>query len=464
MQLLAIALWNVAGKRRTITLAPGRLNVVTGDSQTGKSALIPIIRFCLGSDELKVPRGPISDTVAWYGLLVKLGETQVFLGRPAPPPRQATSTAAMLEIGVDELPAFTSLRQTTNVDGLREYLGRAIGIEENLHVPPAHHTREPLAASFVHSLYYCFQRQDEIANQRLLFHNQAEEWVPQAIRDTLPYFLGASGPRELGLRAELREAGGELRRREGELRQADADRTSGLDRANALLSEAAEVGLAPSSGRVADLPAALSALSAAVDQPLAAVGDAAGTAGAEWSRLQTERTELSDELRRLREQSELLEGFARDEDGYAGEVGEQAVRLQSLELLHPSTDQPACPACGRPLDADAPSAADLRASLEALDARLATVERDRPRVATVRLELQRREGELLQRLNDNTAGAGSHRPPGARAGREPRTTQLAVLCPGACRSVPSGLHRGRARSGRPPPRGGGPPPDARRRA
>ena len=39
----------------------------------------------------------------------------------------------------------------------------------------------------------------EIANPDILFHRQNREWMPQTIRDTLPYFLGAQGADDLVL-------------------------------------------------------------------------------------------------------------------------------------------------------------------------------------------------------------------------------------------------------------------------
>ncbi|MEU2523518.1 hypothetical protein ABZ732_32835 [Streptomyces pseudogriseolus] len=38
-----------AGQVRTVPFEPGTLNIVTGDSRRGKSALLTIIDYCLGS-------------------------------------------------------------------------------------------------------------------------------------------------------------------------------------------------------------------------------------------------------------------------------------------------------------------------------------------------------------------------------------------------------------------------------
>ena len=75
--------------------------------------------------------------------------------------------------------------------GLKVQLSATLGITENVHVPESWSTRLPLEASSRHVILFCLQAQDEIANRRLLFHRQGEQFFPRAISDALPYFLGA---------------------------------------------------------------------------------------------------------------------------------------------------------------------------------------------------------------------------------------------------------------------------------
>jgi DNA repair ATPase RecN len=60
MQILAIVVYSHGGQRRVIPLQPGRLNVITGESRSGKSAVLEIVRYCLGSEELRAPVGIIT--------------------------------------------------------------------------------------------------------------------------------------------------------------------------------------------------------------------------------------------------------------------------------------------------------------------------------------------------------------------------------------------------------------------
>ena len=89
------------------------------------------------------------------------------------------------------IPENLEIQQNENVDSLKYLLSNHLGIGENLYEPPKGQTRDSLKANIKHSLVFNLQHQNEIANSQYLFHNQWKPFVPQAIKDTLPYFLGA---------------------------------------------------------------------------------------------------------------------------------------------------------------------------------------------------------------------------------------------------------------------------------
>ena len=84
MQIRAIVLYNTAGEVRRLDFTLGSVNIISGSSKTGKSALIDIVEYCLGREECGVPVGVIRDTVAWYGLLLQFPDIQCFIARRDP--------------------------------------------------------------------------------------------------------------------------------------------------------------------------------------------------------------------------------------------------------------------------------------------------------------------------------------------------------------------------------------------
>ena len=104
MQLLALALYHRDGRPtpRVLRFRPGALNILTGESETGKSEILDIVDYCLGRRQPSLPDEPIDQTVGWYALLVTFGDTRMVLARPRP--TGASTIHAMIRTG--DRPAF----------------------------------------------------------------------------------------------------------------------------------------------------------------------------------------------------------------------------------------------------------------------------------------------------------------------------------------------------------------------
>lgn len=61
LAILKVILWPKDSNHspRVIPFAPGKINILTGESATGKSALTWIIDYCLGSGKCSIPVGLI---------------------------------------------------------------------------------------------------------------------------------------------------------------------------------------------------------------------------------------------------------------------------------------------------------------------------------------------------------------------------------------------------------------------
>ena len=185
MQLLEIVLYSHDGHRRVLPLKTGAVNVITGASKTGKSALIDIVDYCFGSDKCRVPEGPIRRAVSWFGIRLQLAQGQVFAARRCPDAGKQSSEDCFVEAGGHvEIPDYSALRQTTNTQGLTTLLSGWSGIADNLHDPPPGQTRLPLTATVRHALALCFQPQDEIIRRQQLFHGASDNFFAMSLKDT----------------------------------------------------------------------------------------------------------------------------------------------------------------------------------------------------------------------------------------------------------------------------------------
>ena len=418
MQIREIVLYNRSGEPRSVEFTPGELNIVTGDSKTGKSALLDIVEYCLGRDTLQMPVGPITRTVVWYATLFELEDGgRAFVARPAPRPGRASTQQAMLEFGAGlSAPAFADLAVNADSRSVREQLGRRIGIEENSHQPPSGSARPALEANLGHAALLCFQRQSEIANRDLLFHRQGEQGMAQTLKDTIPYFIGAV-PRDQALkRARLAAARRELRSLQASYQRASEAADTAEARLNELWNEAYVLGMV-SERDMPEHAIAINNLQAAItanDIPEPATPELINRE----ITLQRQREGLRDQLRALSAERALLLQQDDSETDYASAVRTQAARLTSLNLLKLHDDAssvPApCPVCGSELAEPDPTAQDLKHSLEQLNnalegidaarpARRAALERVDERLNAVRTQLRTTEGAIRAITSTNNA-------------------------------------------------------------
>jgi DNA repair ATPase RecN len=75
-----IGIVDKANTAHAVTFKPG-LNVVTGKSSTGKSALIEIFDYCFGSSDFTVPDGVITESAVIYFVVMRLKDKNLVLAR-----------------------------------------------------------------------------------------------------------------------------------------------------------------------------------------------------------------------------------------------------------------------------------------------------------------------------------------------------------------------------------------------
>jgi len=399
MQLLAIILYGALGEQRVIRFRPGALNVVTGISATGKSALLDIVDFCLGRSTVTLAVGPITDRVEWYAVVGQLPSGQAFVARPAVKPGRASTQLAMLELGSDLTPPpVDRLAVNADIGAVREQLGRLIGIEENEHESTRASLSNGLEANLGHAMLLCLQGQGEIANRDLLFHRQGETGIPDAIRDTLPYFLGAV-PRDQGaLRRRLADARRERRRAEEEFQRARALNEDVEVEVRGLVTEANALGLlqadATAAGRV-ELHQALEQVLVR-PTPQAVADDAIAV---RLSELGGQRSDLRGRLRSLGEQIALLQQIRTGGDEYGAAVSRQVSRLKSIDLLgHTDAAGQTCPVCGSHLAEADPTVAELRSDADRLESQLQSISVAEPAQRAALARLQGEADSLRQQL------------------------------------------------------------------
>ena len=201
----AVVLYGYHGEKRVLPFRTHGLSVVTGNSKTGKSAIIDIVDYCLGRGSYNVAEGEIRRKVSWFGLHLSKEGDEVFVARDNPGPGASTGSRVYIQRGrIENYPDVEDITKNTTATSLSTFMTQYAGIVENVHRPSSG-TRPPLSANIKHAVWLCFQPQGTVATKDQLFHRMNEQHLPQALKDTFPYFVGAVDEEHFRHLAELDE-------------------------------------------------------------------------------------------------------------------------------------------------------------------------------------------------------------------------------------------------------------------
>ncbi|HEX7388131.1 MAG TPA: DUF3732 domain-containing protein [Castellaniella sp.] len=214
---MKVILWPYSGgEPRVVKFEANKVNVISGASKTGKSSVIPIIDYCLGSEKCAIPVGVIRDTCSWFGILVDTLEGQKLLARREPGGLKASGEMMLLEGPVVEIPSEIA-GKNQNVDYVKAVLNRLAGLS-NLQFEPGTDERFKSRVSFRDLMAFLFQPQNIVANPDVLFFKADTTEHREKLKTIFPYVLGAVSPELLQARHELDRLSRLLRRKEGELK------------------------------------------------------------------------------------------------------------------------------------------------------------------------------------------------------------------------------------------------------
>lgn len=414
-------LWKVGiyslktGELHPLTFHTTGLSIISGESATGKSALMDIVDYCMLTEHCPIAQGVIRQTVGHVGVVLLRGsdpETapRMVVVRSLPKGNYATSSEVYIadDPGAD-LPSRAPRKEEMrwNLDTAKEPLSEFTGIEAAA-VVTNYTASAPAAkrgASIRHAAPFLFQPQDVIASRTVFLPGLEDGYRRQAIIDAAPFFLGVINKQFLAARQELHELQSAHRiesRRVDEMRRL---KDRGLEHARSLRRAAIELGLL-NEGRQPESPNELLELLAGLRELRLETIEGV-TVPPDLVQLQSREAEFRRDLAERRSQLAELDRFEAASNANEETVGRQIQRLELVELLPPL--RPAtCPLCLRPgLDA-APLEAAVRSGITALSTVRAPPKRLRSRLQRKRDELRREIDRLSTDVTELRARIAQH--------------------------------------------------------
>lgn len=396
MKIKSIHIYSHDGQRRDLHFKVNGLNVITGRSSTGKSALSDIIEYCMGRSSFNVPEGVIRDKVSWFAVIYQFEHEQVLVAKPTPPTGGASCSKAMLRRGTElKTPSFEELAVNWDDDATVNLLSRLLGIPENRTNVALEHSRASYDANVKHTFYYLFQKERLIANKDQLLNYRQDEYNPaQTIRDTLPILLGVASDDRYELESQLRIAKRDLKINSKLLEQARNAIGTSHEMAIGLFSEAKAVGLIGSTNPVTNADGIIGALEIALSWKPEMISE---DDESRISILEEEIVQLRVDRRKAQARIDAARQFAKRAGGYENEATEQLDRLASIKALpkNPDTGEWQWPFTERNLSLESPIATVLLNELQSLDAELRIATSQRPKLDAYLSDLEGKAQEIV---------------------------------------------------------------------
>lgn len=391
---------------REITLEPGKVNVITGASGTGKSAMIKALDYCLGSSQCTLPVYVRRHSVA-VGIKWVRGNDEMVVCRLIPAVGKRSSDYMYVSTGRGlRVPRrVDDFEGRTTVEAAKGVLERAFGIgDEGVELMEPGRARTD-RATVRHVTPYVFLTKEVIDSESVLLHGLQDSRKASGIIATIPYFLGVTTASSLSAERQLRQ-----RRKELEIESAREQARRGNDsllkqRSRVLLEEAWKAGLAGEPPRDVDEQTLLALLRNVLS------ADAAPTqypTESEIGVLHARRREVLAEFNQTRRKRQATALAARESAGYQTAVSRQSERLEIARHLDLEDISTSCPVCHAATEQGSEVAAALTRAIETIRTEGSAIQRIRPRLDARVEELAQRSATLsaeLRELDANIAAA-----------------------------------------------------------
>lgn len=190
--LKAIMMFNKSGELRRVPLQPG-VNIVTGESKTGKSALVEIIDYCLCSSRSTIPKGKITDFSYLYVMPMLINQNTYVVARynwESGGKMYVLKESPDFPIDNITLEYFED-KPILSVKDAQYEIESALGLYVTNIVTDSE--KQGKKASLRNMVSYLFQHQNLMASKFALFYRFSDYYKRKDIIEQFPVFAGMIG-------------------------------------------------------------------------------------------------------------------------------------------------------------------------------------------------------------------------------------------------------------------------------
>lgn len=313
-----LILWLKNGKIRTLTFLPNKVNIITGGSNTGKTAILDIIDYCLFSSKHKISDSMINENVEWYGIQFFINDKEYTLARKAPSGNDVSYDYYFSSLG--EIPSdFPEVNITDT--SLKSALEAEFSIDRDTKV--SYGGRSLRTNSKISLRYFLLLNtisQDIITHSEEFFDKQKDQRYREALPRTFDLAVGIDTAGNILKREKREEIERELRKLEREETKFSRKQGAFHSQLSHVVRTAKEYSLVPED---ADVGEAVSLLRDMVEKMEASIN----------RNIPEKHGKITSEINEITRKIKNLHRFSGEYKKYKSNLSETSDSLKPIEFL-----------------------------------------------------------------------------------------------------------------------------------
>ncbi|MEA4821520.1 MAG: DUF3732 domain-containing protein [Erysipelotrichales bacterium] len=184
IKIKKVLLWSNDNELREVEFNANGITVLIGNSKSGKSNIISIIDYCLGSSDCQISAGPIRKSCSWFGIVLEIDRIDYIIARMSPKNLNNSHEMYKERLSNGEIP--TIVKANTNRTEIKEFFNSYYKytdlpiIENELDYIPNY--RDTIGINFY--------TQEQLLNRDYYFYKQNIPMHNKNIKAIFPYILG----------------------------------------------------------------------------------------------------------------------------------------------------------------------------------------------------------------------------------------------------------------------------------
>ena len=378
---------------REIDFDLNTVNIITGASGTGKTAVIKALDYCLGSSTCElaahIRRRSICVGVKWVA-----GAEELITARVIPPVGQKTSSKMFVRSGrnLEISKKYKDLDGACTLDSAKDYIEKVFGIGDIQR--KNNFTGKTLGKASIRNITpFLLITKEVIDSESLLFHSMDDAEKSKDFLAALPYYLNISNEESIYLEQQLKKLKSRLELEKNKKNLTLSSQEDSISKARNFLEEAKRLGLnvfTSDENSLSDIIENLREI-LKVETQFINYPD-----NSEISLLNIKRKALLDEITELYSKLNATKKVILEASGYKGTVARQLNKLELVNHFNLSNIPEQCPVCKSESKIGISMAEHLKSTLMQIRDENISIKRVEPKLILL-------ENNLNDKLNDLNA-------------------------------------------------------------